>query len=129
MIRHTRLFRSLSGPPARLSVSRIRIFTLAAALATGGTAACLGQAQPDAPKPAKAVKEKKPAAPPEGKTAGNYAVHQSLEMGGRITNTSGSDAMWATLVNMGTGARLIGQSLEMHSTDTSKTKFFHLIVS
>jgi hypothetical protein len=106
-----------------LSVSRIWILSLAATLAAGASVACLGQAQPDAPKPAKTVKEKKPAAKPEGKMAGNYAVHQSLEMGGRLTNISGSDAMWATLVNMGTGARLIGQSLEMHSTDTSKTKF------
>ena len=124
MINDTRVFRSLSGPPAWLSAARIFSLTVAVALAAGGALALFGQAQPEAPKPAKTVKENKPAAKPEGKTAGKYAVHQSLEMGGRITNTSGSDAMWSTLVNMGTGARVIGQSLEMHSTDTSKTKFF-----
>jgi hypothetical protein len=32
--------------------------------------------------------------------------------------------MWATMVNQGTGMRLVGQSLEMHSTDTSKTPIF-----
>src|ERR1019366_2615628 len=33
-------------------------------------------------------------------------------------------AMWATLVNQSSGGRILGQSLEMHSVDTSKTRFF-----
>ena len=32
--------------------------------------------------------------------------------------------MWATMINQGTGMRLVGQSLEMHSADTTKTPFF-----
>ena len=51
-------------------------------------------------------------------------VHSMIELGGTITSKDGSEAMWATMVNTGTGVRLVGQSLEMHSTDTSKTPFF-----
>ena len=55
---------------------------------------------------------------------GNYMVHSMIELGGTITDKEGSSAMWATMVNQGTGMRLVGQSLEMHSTDTAKTPFF-----
>jgi hypothetical protein len=51
-------------------------------------------------------------------------VHQSIEVGGRITNVSGSQAMWDTLVNQGSGGRVLGQSLEMHSVNNAKTPFF-----
>jgi hypothetical protein len=98
--------------------------TLAAILASCGAVSGFGQAQPDAAKPAKPVSEKKPAAEEPDKKVGNYLVHQSIELGGRYTTTSGSQAMWATLVNQGSGGRILGQSLEMHSTDPSKTHFF-----
>jgi hypothetical protein len=86
---------------------------------TGGASAGFGQSQSTAAKP-DAVK---PAAPAEVK-AGSYLVHQSLEVGGRITSVTGSQSMWDTLVNQGSGGRILGQSLDMHSTDTHKTPFF-----
>jgi len=113
----------LGGSSAGLSVARIRTLALAAILLTGGAAAGMGQTQPDAAKPAKTVTETKPAAP-GAKIVGGYMVHQSLEVGGRYTSTSGSSAMWDTLVNQGSGGRILGQSLEMHSIDNSKTPFF-----
>jgi hypothetical protein len=97
--------------------------TLAAILLTGGAVAGFGQAQPDAAKPAKPVSEK-PAAVAGETISHGYLVHQSLEVGGRYTNVSGSQAMWDTLVNQGSGGRILGQSLELRSVNPSKTPFF-----
>jgi hypothetical protein len=114
----------LGGSPAGFSFSRLCSLTFAAILVTGGAAAGYAQAQPDAAKPAKPATEKKPSAEKDGKTAGHYQVHQSIEVGGRYTTVGGSPAMWDTLVNQTSGGRILGQSLEMHSLDTTKTHFF-----
>jgi hypothetical protein len=53
-----------------------------------------------------------------------YDVHQSIELGGHVVGQSGSEAMWATMVNTQSGPRLLNQSLTMHSTDRHKTPFF-----
>ncbi len=124
MTKQTIVSKSLGGSPAGLSISRFCTLTLAAILATGGAVAGIGQDQPEAAKTAKTVVEKKPAAPPAEKVMGGYQIHQMIELGGRITDRGGSDAMWSTMVNQTTGMRVIGQSLEMHSIDTSKTPFF-----
>jgi hypothetical protein len=123
---------SLDGSPAGFQISRLRTLTLAAILVTSGAVAGLAQDQPaapatppQAPTPAKPAPEKTPL-PSDSteKKMGKYMVHSMVELGGVITDKSGSAAMWATMVNTGTGMRLVGQSLEMHSTDTSKTPFF-----
>lgn len=114
----------LGGSPAGISFARLCTLTLAAILLTAGAAAGYGQAQPEASKPAPPAPEKKLAAEPEAKIVGNYMVHQSLEVGGRFTTTTGSQPMWATLFNQSSGGRILGQSLEMHSVNTSKTPFF-----
>jgi hypothetical protein len=103
--------------------------TLAVILLTGGAAAGYGQAQPDAakpakPAPAKSDPEKKPAKVGGETISHGYLVHQSIELGGRYTKTSGSTAMWDTLFNQGSGGRVLGQSLELHSVNPSKTPFF-----
>jgi len=108
----------LGGTTSGSLCSRFSVLTLAAMLAAGGVAAGFGQDQPAAAKPAKQASE------PAAKTVGGYLVHQSLEVGGRVTTTSGSAAMWATLVNQGSGGRILSQSLDMHSVDRSKTRFF-----
>ena len=56
-------------------------------------------------------------APPaaEGKDIGGYHVTQSVELGGRISEVNGSQAMYDTLVNYQTGARILEQSLTMQS--------------
>jgi hypothetical protein len=51
----------------------------------------------------------------EGKEIGGFRVTQSLEVGGRITDVSGSQAMYDTLVNQQSGARILEQSLSMQS--------------
>jgi hypothetical protein len=97
--------------------------TLAAILLTGGAVADFGQAQPEAAKPAKPVSEK-PAKVAGETISHGYLVHQSIEVGGRYTKVSGSQGMWDTLVNQGSGGRILGQSLELHSVNPSKTPFF-----
>ena len=53
--------------------------------------------------------------PAEGKDIGGYHVTQSIELGGRISEINGSQAMYDTLVNYQTGARILEQSLTMQS--------------
>ncbi len=52
---------------------------------------------------------------PEGKTVGGFQVTQSIEIGGRISEVTGSQPMYDTLVNYQTGARILEQSLTMQS--------------
>ena len=131
MRNQTRSSRCLGGSPAGASISRLCTLTLVAAMASGPAMIGFAQTAPDAAKPAKQVTEKKPApAAPAPKVIGGYEVHQAIELGGRITaNKSGSDAMWATMVNQGTGMRVLSHSLEMHSLDPSKTPFFNTLTS
>src|ERR1051326_3358752 len=43
----------------------------------------------------------------EGENWGGFEVKQSAEFGGRISDFTGSQAMWGTFVNLGTGTRLL----------------------
>lgn len=60
-----------------------------------------------------------PTAPPapESKisTPDGYSSHHSIDLGGRIANPVGSDAMYDTLVNLHSGPRVLGESFEMHA--------------
>ena len=51
----------------------------------------------------------------EGKEIGGFRVTQSIDVGGRISEVTGSQAMYDTLVNQQSGARLLDQSLTMQS--------------
>jgi hypothetical protein len=51
-------------------------------------------------------------------------MHSSVELGGVVTQRDGSRAMWSTMVNEGTGMRVLNQSLELHTLNPSKTPFF-----
>ncbi len=53
----------------------------------------------------------------EGKDIGGFQVTQSIEFGGRINDTTGSTAMYDTLVNYQSGARILEQSLTMQAKD------------
>jgi hypothetical protein len=66
---------------------------------------------PDAPIPPPATKMSVPA---------GYSVHNSVEAGGRIASTSGSDAMYSTLVNLQSGPRVLGQSFELRALPGTK---------
>ena len=70
-------------------------------------ASALGQLSTGAPEPL----------PPsgDGKEIGGYKVTQSIDLGGRITNVSGSEAMYDTLINVQSGPRILEQSLTMQS--------------
>lgn len=50
-----------------------------------------------------------------GVEAGPYEIRQSIELGGRIADFSGSRSMWSTLVNVDSGPRILEQTLDMHS--------------
>lgn len=51
----------------------------------------------------------------EGENWGGYEAKQSAEFGGRISDFTGSQAMWDTFVNMGTGPRLLEYTLDLRS--------------
>src|SRR5215467_1178201 len=53
----------------------------------------------------------------EGQIVSGFVVKQSAEFGGRISDFTGSRAMWDTFVNMGTGPRLLEYTLNMRSPD------------
>ncbi|HET9167290.1 MAG TPA: hypothetical protein VFP11_14925, partial [Candidatus Angelobacter sp.] len=52
-----------------------------------------------------------------GENAGPWVIKQSAEFGGRITDFTGSQGTWDTFVNLGTGARLLEYTLDLHSPD------------
>jgi hypothetical protein len=60
-----------------------------------------------------------PAAPaePDGVTRGGYQIHQSVELGYRSTDVTGSGDMYDTLVDLQTGPRILDQTLTMQSVD------------
>ncbi|HLW51554.1 MAG TPA: hypothetical protein VKW06_01825 [Candidatus Angelobacter sp.] len=64
-----------------------------------------------------------------GETTGVYDIKQSVEFGGRISDFSGSTGMWDTLVNMGTGPRLLEYTLEIHSPKHDGLLFDDLALS
>src|SRR5579859_1914290 len=65
----------------------------------------------------------------EGKVEGGYVVHQSIELGGHITDFSGSTDLWDTFVNLKSGPRLLDQSLELHSINHNGYLFDDLTTS
>ena len=121
----TKFANSLVGSPAGARISRLCALTAAAILTIGATLNASAQ-RPQAARsePAKPATETKPAPAPKERTLGNYTMHSSVELGGVITRNDGSRAMWATMVNEGTGMRVLNQSLELRSTNPSKTPFF-----
>ena len=86
----------------RLGITVVGLFLASASLA---------QNPPATPPPD--TTQSPPAA--EGKDIGGYHVTQSIELGGRISEVNGSQAMYDTLVNYQTGARILEQSLTMQS--------------
>ncbi len=73
-----------------------------------------------------------PGPPPEettGEQWGNYLVHESIELGGRITDRTGSVDMYNTLVNLHSGPRILEQTLSLQSTTHSGNLFDSLYAS
>jgi hypothetical protein len=62
--------------------------------------------------------ESTPAAPMT--TPAGYAIHQSVDFGGRIANATGSRAMYDNLVNLQSGPRIQDESFEMRALPGQK---------
>jgi hypothetical protein len=67
--------------------------------------------------------------PPEGWESGGYRIHQAIELGVRVSDTSGSNEMYDTLVNLHTGPRVLDQSLSMQSSMHDGLLFDNLFIN
>jgi hypothetical protein len=70
-----------------------------------------GMAAAQAPAPAP---DKQPVAPQ------GYTLHESIDAGGHLVSTSGSGAMYDTLVNLQSGPRILGETFELRALPTTK---------
>jgi hypothetical protein len=70
--------------------------------------ACIALAQESAANPSKMTT-------PEG-----YSARHTVDVGGRIANKVGSGAMYDTMVNLQSGPRLNGESMDLHKLATNK---------
>ncbi len=86
-----------------------RLAVIVTSLLLAGQSLAQGQ-QPASTPPAAA-----PSGDGEGKEIGGFRVTQSIEFGGRINDVTGSQAMYNTLVDYQSGARLLEQTLTMQS--------------
>jgi hypothetical protein len=65
---------------------------------------------------------------PEGWEHGGYLFHQSIEVGYRGSDVTGSEQMYNTLVNLRSGPRLLEQTLSMQSQTHEGTLFDNLSI-
>ena len=86
--------------------------SVAAALLAVGTGIAVAQT----PTPAN------PLPTPEAQVSApaGYTIHQTVDLGGRIANTTGSGAMYDTLVNLQSGPRVLGETFEMRALPGKK---------
>jgi hypothetical protein len=70
-----------------------------------------------------------PPTEPDGVTRGGYLIHQSIELGYRSTDVTGSGDMYDTLVNLQTGPRILDQTLTMQSVDHQGLLFDNLYLN
>ena len=91
---------------------RFAVLAVGLFLMGGISAQSAGQTAGQTPPPAPAAT----ADDTEGRQIGDYHVTQSIEIGGRFNDTTGSQAMYNTLVNYQSGPRILEQSLTMQST-------------
>jgi hypothetical protein len=66
---------------------------------------------------------------PEGWESGGYVIHQSMEIGYRASEVTGSDQMYNTLVDLHAGPRFLEQSLSMQSQNHDGLLFDNLFVN
>ena len=85
----------------------VRLAVIAAGLLMGGS--LWAQSPPAAAAPSDTTSDN------EGKEIGGFRVTQSIEIGGRISEVTGSQQMYDTLLNYQSGARVLEQSLTMQS--------------
>jgi len=101
--------RSQSGLKTRISGRAIRlVLALAAGVFSVSSLTAAAQTAPEASK----------------KPSHEYAIHESVELGGHMIARSGSLANWDTLVNLQSGPRILSHTLTMHSLNPRKTPFY-----
>src|ERR1039458_9532374 len=61
---------------------------------------------------------------PKETVSDGYTIHQSVDLGGRVVDTSGSSGMYDTLVNLQSGPRILSQTLDMHAVAGTYHPFF-----
>ena len=63
-----------------------------------------------------------PASAPEAQMSvpNGYSVHESVDVGGRMSGISGSGAMYDTMVNLQSGPRVLGETFELHALPGKK---------
>jgi len=66
---------------------------------------------------------------PEGWENGGYVIHQSIEIGYRFSDVTGSEPMYNTLVDLRQGPRFLDQSLSMQSQNHDGLLFDNLFVN
>ena len=66
---------------------------------------------------------------PEAWEHGDYVIHQSMEIGYRVSDITGSQQMYDTLVNLRTGPRFLEQSLSMQSKTHEGLLFNNLFIN
>jgi hypothetical protein len=59
---------------------------------------------------------------------GGYVIHQSIDLGVRVSDTTGSNAMYNTLVDLHTGPRVLDQMLSMRSENHQGILFDNLLM-
>src|SRR5689334_5122825 len=64
----------------------------------------------------------------EGVSSGGYSIHQSIEMGYRYMDNTGSPDMYDTFVDLHTGPRLLEQTFSMQSQTHVSLLFDNLYV-
>ena len=101
----------------RRAVLALSIIAVIAVLVAGTSAI----AQDTAPK---STQDAPPPPSPGDNVRYGYVIHQSIDLGGHIATYSGSDAMYATLVNFHSGPRILDQSMEMIAVDPAKALIF-----
>ncbi len=50
-----------------------------------------------------------------------YSVHESVDLGGRMSGISGSGAMYDTMVNLQSGPRVLGETFNLHALPGTKS--------
>jgi hypothetical protein len=61
-----------------------------------------------------------PAADAPMSAPNGYVIHQSIDLGGRIANATGSQAMYSNLVNLQSGPRVQNETFELHALPGQK---------
>jgi hypothetical protein len=69
-----------------------------------------------------------PSVASDGLESGGYRIHQSVELGYRVSDTTGSNAMYDTLVNLHGGPRMLEQGLSMQSIEHQGVLFDNFFV-